>query len=135
MSLKFAYDIIWGQIILSGEYFLLRQSTPLCYKNPDIIFWEAVFLRNNLCLVSATQYKSQHHKKSYVLFGMLFSGQNHNKRIVASLFTDPRKYNFISKALQIILYHSSVSRRDLCQNTNNYTLSTVHKIMTKRTTK
>ena len=63
MSLKFAYDIIWGQIILSGEYFLFRHSTPLCYTNLDIIFWETVLLPNNLCLVSATQYKSQHQKK------------------------------------------------------------------------
>jgi len=30
----------------------------------------------------------------------------------------------------VILYHNIVNRNILCQNTNNYTLLTVHKIMT-----
>jgi len=61
--IRFAYDFTWVELRSMGAFLLLRQYTPLCCTNKDIIFWEAVWLLNDLCLVSATQSNNQHNKQ------------------------------------------------------------------------
>ena len=48
---------------------------------------------------------------------------------MASPFTDPRSFNFTSKVRHLLSYTITLPTGILCQNTNNYTLSTVYKIM------
>ena len=130
MFLRIFYVFTWGQQRSTSAFILLLQLRALCHRNPDINF-KMLFCYDTTC-VSFQQHNQRANTTKSYKFCLESCFWN---RILTKISWPSRspisdRLILLPRHFSLLYYTVTLSRGNFCQNTNNYTLSTVYKRMT-----